>query len=124
MPIGKRKTSKMTDYEKDEIMNLILEKLTNIELLLFKQHEHKRQYSEKSSGTEDEDNIVVIKLYKNGVLCSGDTNFIKDIIKKCSGRWNFSLKGWILTINNGKKLARKLQEKLSEEQLDIQKEIL
>ena len=38
---------------------------------------------------------VSIAMYKKGVLVTGSTYPIKDVLKECEGKWNKTLGGWI-----------------------------
>ena len=65
-----------------------------------------------SSGSNIEQNVVTFDFVGRGIKVSGDTRKHKEIIKTMGGKWNPSMKSWILTIPKGKALKQFLETHL------------
>lgn len=62
-----------------------------------------------SSDSNFEPNVITFDTTGRGIKVSGDTRKHKEIIKTMGGKWNPSLKSWILTIPKGKALKQFLE---------------
>ena len=63
----------------------------------------------KSSSNSVEPNVINFDLAGRGVKVSGDTKKQKEVIKTMGGKWNPSMKSWILTIPKAKALKQFLE---------------
>ena len=64
-----------------------------------------------SNASEFGDGVIKFEAYKKGVKISGDTKQYKDTLKKAGGKWNGTLKSWIMTIAASQLLIPKMTEK-------------
>lgn len=98
-------------------IDYLQEILTRLETLEKKIDElsSKPRYDSLDSGASAASDTMRFEIYKKSVKISGGATITnKDKLKEKKCKWNSSLKSWITTRENGKKLAKRFQKKLGE----------
>lgn len=89
------------DTMEEKVLEKVLETLEKIIARL----PEKRKEREKPKD-------LLFQSHKKGILATGNTKEHKDKLKKYGGKWNPSLRGWVFTLQEGRRAAEKMKKKV------------
>ena len=82
------------------LLEAILERLVKLE----------EKMTPKTVNTTPKNGLVEIEVYKQGIRVFGDTLIHKEKIKSFGGKWNPSLKSWIMSKESGQQFGMYMRE--------------